>query len=197
MPPSLGQRLKKAREEQGLSLADLSHRTRIPVPRLQDLEHDHYHAFGSLTYTRSFLQTYARLLGVNANCVTDHMQPTPLGGERDYHYLTANLGRWVGQGVRTGMMPETRSLQFSKLGSAVAAVLAISLLGSMLWAKAYLTQHSAVTHSPRTANRELPTTVRANSQQEILASASGHPSGSVPVRKALPLESDPKVVLRK
>ena len=76
MPPSLGQKLKQAREQLGLSLADVAHKTRIPVPRLHDLEEDNYNTFGSLTYARAFLQTYAGFVGVDANSVTDHMSPT-------------------------------------------------------------------------------------------------------------------------
>ena len=118
MPPSLGQKLKHAREQLGLSLADVAHKTRIPVPRLHDLEEDNYNTFGSLTYARAFLQTYAGFVGVDANPVTDHMSPTPLGGSRDYRYLTESLGRWIGMKSNRSLMPEARPVRASRLPAA-------------------------------------------------------------------------------
>lgn len=95
MPPTLGQRLKHAREKRGLNLADIAHATKIPVPRLQDLEDNNLTSFGSLTYAKSFLRTYADLLQVNADEVLGQLHQPPLGGMRDYKYLVESHGPWV------------------------------------------------------------------------------------------------------
>lgn len=105
MPPTLGQRLKHAREKRGLSLRDVEHTTRIPVPRLQDLEDDKLNTFGGMTYAKCFLRTYATLLDVNAEEVLSQMQPPPLGGMRDYRYLVESQGLWVADLSERPAMP--------------------------------------------------------------------------------------------
>lgn len=95
MPPTLGQRLKLAREARQLSPQDIAFQLKIPPARVKDLEEDSYTAFGSLTYARSFLKTYAAFLNVDAADVLEHIQSPPLGGAGDYRYLIADLGPWV------------------------------------------------------------------------------------------------------
>ena len=126
MPPSLGQRLKQAREKRELSLADVAHATRIPAQRLDDLESDNYTAFGSLTYARSFLQTYADFLGVDAHAITAQMIQAPLGGARDYRYLVESLGPWVPDRPDRRLMNPVRSSPPSR--SPVAGLVIIGLL---------------------------------------------------------------------
>jgi hypothetical protein len=107
MPPTLGQKLKHAREARGLAVADVTHVTRIPAQRILDLEGDRYTGSGSLTYAKSFLTTYSKFLDVDASSVLDHIQPPPLGGVRDYRYLVENLGQWVDDESNTPSMAGT------------------------------------------------------------------------------------------
>ena len=199
MPPSLGQKLKQAREQQGLSLADVSHKTRIPVPRLQDLEDDNYNTFGSLTYARSFLQTYAGFVGVDANPVTDHMNPTPLGGARDYRYLTDSLGRWIGVKPDRSLMPDARPVRSSRASAVVIAVVGVVLIGGVLWAKAYLTEHKSPAVESRPAPRREVTRDRSAGDEEIRPAMPNRAAATenVPVRKALPVDDDPKTKAKK
>lgn len=60
-----GQRLRRAREEQGLELAQVAAQTRIPIRHLQVIEQG---AFGKLpapTYATGFSRSYARMLGLD------------------------------------------------------------------------------------------------------------------------------------
>lgn len=91
----LGQQLRHAREQRGLSLLDVAHKTKIPAAKLRDLEEDIYTNFGSLTYAKSFLKAYAHYLGVDASSILEQIQPPPLGGENSYRYLTRTLGTWL------------------------------------------------------------------------------------------------------
>src|SRR5689334_17793772 len=95
MPPTLGQRLKHAREARGLSLRDVEHTTRIPVARLQDLEEDRLNTFGGMAYAKSFLRSYSTMLEVDAGEVLNQLKPPPLGGTRDYRYLVETQGPWL------------------------------------------------------------------------------------------------------
>jgi cytoskeletal protein RodZ len=95
MPPTLGHRLRHAREARQLSPEDVAFKIKIPPARVRDLEEDSYTAFGSMTYARSFLKTYASYLGVDASDVLLHLKSPPLGGACDYKYLVTDLGPWV------------------------------------------------------------------------------------------------------
>ena len=135
MPPTLGQRLRHAREQLKLSPEDVAFKIKIPAARLRDLEDDAYTAFGSLTYARSFLKNYASFLGIDASDVLQHIQSPPLGGSRDYRYLIEDFGPWVDEGrSHSAMMPPhrstitPRSLMIAAAVSVLALVTTVSVL---------------------------------------------------------------------
>lgn len=151
MPPTLGQRLKHAREKRGLTLLDLAHDTRIPLARLQDLEEDRLNSFGGMAYAKSFLKTYAALLEVSADDVLNQIQPPPLGGVRDYRYLVETHGPWVTEkserrhhSLSLPALPEGKSFLFAAL-----VCLAFGLLvGGGVLANAYFTSKAAADAAP-------------------------------------------------
>jgi transcriptional regulator with XRE-family HTH domain len=63
----IGAQLRATRERMGVSLPDISHRTRIPVHTLHELEENNYSSFPSPAYAKSFLAQYSEHLGVDAN----------------------------------------------------------------------------------------------------------------------------------
>lgn len=67
MAQTIGQTLQKKREQQGLSIADVAHDTRIHADTIRGLEADDYSVFASTTYARSFLLLYSRHLEVDAD----------------------------------------------------------------------------------------------------------------------------------
>jgi cytoskeletal protein RodZ len=95
MEQTLSQKLKATREAKGITLADASHATRIPMARLQLLEAANYAAFGNMAYARSFIRLYSNYLGVNAESVINELPSPVLGGRADYRYLTESFGPWV------------------------------------------------------------------------------------------------------
>ncbi len=65
-----GGMLRRAREDQGLSLADIATRTRIPIRQLEVIESGAFDALPSRTYAIGFARTLARALGLNEGEVT-------------------------------------------------------------------------------------------------------------------------------
>jgi cytoskeleton protein RodZ len=63
---SNSQELKVAREALGLSLADIFQRTRISVSNLQAMEDNNFHLLPTAAYTKNFIKTYARTLGIDS-----------------------------------------------------------------------------------------------------------------------------------
>ncbi|WP_394653351.1 helix-turn-helix domain-containing protein [uncultured Sphingomonas sp.] len=64
-PKRPGDRLRAAREAQGLSLADVAARTRIPQRHLESIEAGTYENLPSQTYAMGFARAYARAVGVD------------------------------------------------------------------------------------------------------------------------------------
>lgn len=62
---SPGEKLREAREAQGLSLAEIAARTRVPIRHLQAIEAADYAGLPSPTYAVGFAKAYARAVGVD------------------------------------------------------------------------------------------------------------------------------------
>ncbi|MEI6534011.1 MAG: helix-turn-helix domain-containing protein [Verrucomicrobiaceae bacterium] len=154
MPPTLGQHLKHAREKRGLSLADVSHQTKIPWPRLKDMEDDNFNALGGMAYTRSFVQTYARLLNVNADSVLEQMQTPPLGGARDYRYLLESHGSWIHKQGQFSAPPVKNMTQHRSVGALLAICGVVLIIGmGVLLGQAWLGERKTnAVSNPRPAS---------------------------------------------
>lgn len=63
--PNCSQELKEKREALGFSLADVFQRTRISVAYLQAIENNDFDLLPVSVYTKNFIRTYARALGVD------------------------------------------------------------------------------------------------------------------------------------
>ena len=59
-----GDILRTAREAQGLSVADIATRTRVPLRHLEAIEASDYSVLPSSTYAVGFARAYARAVGV-------------------------------------------------------------------------------------------------------------------------------------
>lgn len=64
-PKSVGERLRDARVAQGLDLAEIAARTRIPQRHLDAIETSTYSNLPSVTYVMGFCRAYARAVGID------------------------------------------------------------------------------------------------------------------------------------
>ncbi|WP_213982386.1 helix-turn-helix domain-containing protein [Sphingomonas sp. dw_22] len=64
-PAKIGERLRIAREAQGLDIAEIASRTRIPQRHLEAIEKGNYTGLPSVTYAMGFAKAYARAVGVD------------------------------------------------------------------------------------------------------------------------------------
>ncbi|MBB4154796.1 cytoskeletal protein RodZ [Sphingomonas jinjuensis] len=64
-PKRVGERLRVAREAQGLTTAEVGARTRIPLRHLEAIEAGDYTSLPSPTYAVGFARAYARLVGLD------------------------------------------------------------------------------------------------------------------------------------
>ncbi|MBX3594970.1 RodZ domain-containing protein [Sphingomonas sp.] len=64
-PEKVGEKLRDARLAQGLELADIAARTRVPLRHLEAIEASDYSGLPSPTYAIGFVKAYARTLGLD------------------------------------------------------------------------------------------------------------------------------------
>lgn len=64
-PATVGEKLRAAREAQGLELAEIANRTRIPQRHLDAIETGNYAGLPSTTYAFGFAKSYARAVGAD------------------------------------------------------------------------------------------------------------------------------------
>lgn len=73
-PTSVGEQLRAAREAQGLTLGDVAGRTRIPTRHLTAIEDDDHRGLPAATYSSGFVKTYARLLGLDGQVLSQQFR---------------------------------------------------------------------------------------------------------------------------
>ena len=78
---TVGQRLRAAREEKGLSLEDLAAQTRIPQRHLESIERADWDALPAPTYTTGFAKSYAGAVGLDRIEIGDQLR-AEMGGQR-------------------------------------------------------------------------------------------------------------------
>ncbi|SDI70555.1 RodZ domain-containing protein [Propionivibrio dicarboxylicus] len=64
--PSVGQRLRTAREARGMTVVDVAGRLKLSQHQVEDLESDDWNRLKCTTITRGFVRNYARLVELNA-----------------------------------------------------------------------------------------------------------------------------------
>lgn len=64
-PKTAGERLRESRESQGISLAEVAARTRVPLRHLEAIEQSNYGGLPSHTYSVGFAKAYARAIGMD------------------------------------------------------------------------------------------------------------------------------------
>jgi hypothetical protein len=79
--PTVGELLRAAREEKGLSLEDIAAQTRIPQRHLESLEVANWDALPAPTYTTGFAKAYATAVGLDRVAIGEQLREE-MGGQR-------------------------------------------------------------------------------------------------------------------
>lgn len=118
-PKAAGERLREAREAQGLSIAEVAARTRIPMRQLEAIERSDYAALPSITYSVGFAKAYARAVGVDEVAIGRDVRSQNDQGVRRTDYEAYAL-------PDPSRVP-SRGIAFVALGLAVLLLIAIGL----------------------------------------------------------------------
>jgi cytoskeleton protein RodZ len=79
--PTVGERLRAAREKKGLSLEDIAAQTRIPQRHLESIESAEWDNLPAPTYTIGFAKNYASTVGLDRGEIGDQLREE-MGGQR-------------------------------------------------------------------------------------------------------------------
>src|SRR3569832_47733 len=79
--PTIGERLRAAREEKKLSLEDIAAQTRIPQRHLESIENADWDKLPAPTYTVGFAKSYASAVGLDRAEIGDQLREE-MGGQR-------------------------------------------------------------------------------------------------------------------
>jgi cytoskeletal protein RodZ len=79
--PTVGERLRAAREEQKLAIEDIAAQTRIPQRHLESLEEGAWDRLPAPTYTVGFAKSYAAALGLDRTEIGEQLREE-MGGQR-------------------------------------------------------------------------------------------------------------------
>ena len=79
--PTVGERLRAAREQKKLSLEDIAAQTRIPQRHLESIENAEWDKLPAPTYTIGFAKSYASAVGLDRTDVGDQLREE-MGGQR-------------------------------------------------------------------------------------------------------------------
>ena len=85
----LGEKLKEARLEKGLSLLDVQEKTKIQKRYLEAIEAGNYSSLPGSFYTRAFIREFALVVGIEPNALLEeHEAELPTTSEEDFDRLT-------------------------------------------------------------------------------------------------------------
>src|SRR5919199_3549517 len=79
--PTVGQRLRAAREEKKLTLEDVAAQTRIPRRHLESIESGDWENLPAPTYTVGFAKSYASAVGLDRTEIGEQLREE-MGGQR-------------------------------------------------------------------------------------------------------------------
>jgi len=158
--PSVGERLRTAREEKGMSLEDIAAQTRIPQRHLESIEKSEWDRLPAPTYTIGFARSYATCVGLDRVDIADQLR-TEIGGSRPQTMISPEVFE-PADPART--MP--KSLVFG----AIAAVILLVLVMTWLNKRSLEQPDESTANAPAATPPAAPAPV-AGTQQPVVLTA--------------------------
>ncbi|MCB1023355.1 MAG: helix-turn-helix domain-containing protein [Acidobacteria bacterium] len=122
MAESLGEKLRQAREEKGISISEVAEQTRISPIYLESIENDDYRTLPGGIFNKGFIKSFAKYVGVDEQ---EAMQ--------DYAQLSASQVGIDDQKGSKSYRPEVLTDDSSGPSMLPTIILAAIILGLMTW----------------------------------------------------------------
>jgi cytoskeletal protein RodZ len=163
--PPVGERLRAAREEKGLSLEDIAAQTRIPRRHLESIENAEWDKLPAPTYTIGFARSYASCVGLDRADVADQLR-TEIGGSRPQTMLSPEVFE-PADPART--MP--KSLVFGAIAAVLVLVLVMTWLNKRSLEPDETTTNTPAPAAPAAVQPSGPTPAVTPAQQPVVLTA--------------------------
>jgi cytoskeletal protein RodZ len=162
--PSVGDRLRAAREEKGLSLEQIAEQTRIPRRHLESLEAGDWERLPAPTYTVGFAKNYAGVVGLDRAEIGEQLREE-MGG---YRSDTATIEHFEpADPART--MPKW--LVLSAIGAIIVVVLIFSWVRNRSLTEAQPPAPAAAQQAAQQPTSAVPAPAQQPAQQAAAAQA--------------------------
>jgi transcriptional regulator with XRE-family HTH domain len=167
-PRTVGQTLRAAREAQGLSLAEVGARTRVPLRHLEAIEAADYTTLPSPTYAVGFARAYARTVGADEVAIAHAVR-----GEVDR--LGVRHPEYQPYAVADPARVPSRGLTIVAAGVAMALLVLVAVYFGGDWmrrpAATPLADAAAMPAAARAVPRPAPAAATASGAGEVVLTA--------------------------
>ena len=163
--PSVGERLRAAREEKGLSLEDIAAQTRIPRRHLESIEKAEWDKLPAPTYTIGFARSYASSVGLDRADIADQLR-TEIGGSRPQTMMSPEVFE-PADPART--MP--KSLVFGAIAAVLVLVLVMTWLNKRSLEPDETPTNTPAAAAPAVAQPATPPPAAVPAQQPVVLTA--------------------------
>ena len=172
-PSNNSQELKATREALGLSLEDVFNQTRVRVAYLQAIENNEFHLLPVPVYTKNFIKTYARALGIDSKPIIDDYE--------DYLNSLKEAQTLPPENVSEKKLLSAR-IASHKTYWGIAFVLIVISVVSWLISKQYESSSDIINSTKRITNA-----IRENKEQTVNSSF----NATVPVNQQIKASPEP------
>ena len=173
MSQSLGEKLRQAREDKGLTLGDVAEQTRISSLYLEAIENDDYKILPGGIFNKGFVKSYAKFVGINEQEAL-----------MDYQAVLARSEGIAAESHQRVYKPEV--LTDDRSGSMLPTILVAALvLALMTGGILYLVNYLRAPSSTVTSNTTKPT---ANASNEAPVATPEPGASGVPDMASLKVE---------
>jgi len=129
----LGSKLKRAREERGVSLAEIATATKISPAALEALERNDYSRLPGGIFSRSFVRAYATAVGLDPEAITNEFLVELTKSEREAERAARARRPEISQDDRAFLERQRKAIRTLQVALLVVAVAAASALVYEAW----------------------------------------------------------------
>lgn len=130
----VGERLKRAREERGLTLHDVAKATKIPITALTALERSDLARLPGGIFGRSFVRNYATQVGLDPDATARDFADEVAEHERNA--ARKKTARPITPDDREFAERQRRAVRFVRRSLMLVVIVLLALLGWYLWGRA-------------------------------------------------------------
>ncbi|MCY7346434.1 MAG: helix-turn-helix domain-containing protein [Pyrinomonadaceae bacterium] len=176
MSSTLGEKLRQARDERGLTISEIAEQTRISALYLAAIENDDYRTLPGGIFNKGFVKSFAKTVGVDEQ---EALQ--------DYALLVANQDNQIVDDSKT-YRPEVLTDDRGSSSNLPTIIFAVIILGLMTAGVLALVSYLQKDSSP-TANTAVNSNANANITANInLANTNTAPTSTAPTMANLKVE---------